>query len=705
MTDDIGGFRLSLKDNLQQIRKAKPEERAHILTSLSLPLLKSYLTALKKTDNDKDDVFPILGSVLRFLCYEETEVLALMIVIQLRSSFGDDLLGSEILDQIEDISTTAETRADRYAVIRVITKLYPVMIGTCTELFQKNDTVVKLLANEITFLLGSNDVQLLYNDADNLKSMLDLFSSSCIDGGCRKIVAQMYLGLLVKVLKLDSNDPVKLSVQCMAATIIIKVWSSITKEAFKTEAELLSLEHLSELLINGLIRHSDKCMVSYSVEGLAFLSLNTEIKQTLRKDDNFITSLLDGSLMTDREVAYGVLCIVANLSSYNKVLSKRQQSVEALRGYSDLSNVDPRTGKRAVPKGDNDEDIARFVSYLLDSKSAVDKITEALKSSSSRGVQSQAIQIICNFCYRSESRASVVKHGGLSLILSYLVGHSEAIKYNKETFCDLKKPIEDPETRLLAIKSLARIIMSHNPSALFHDNFNIVTPVPFLLEVVVQYDINVDGTIGKTPLSGLGGEAIESVDCFESLIALVNLSSVNNMKVKDLVTKLGWNAIYSLVFSSNYQIQRADLELLSNMMLSPLCSEKFFNWETPNDENYKNFEKLCQLMALKDSQSQLAVLNIFANCSDYEIIMRMLADSTLFQDKLTEVMKDQSSDEDVQLRCLYILENLLQSSDDNSGIWKKARTELQSLVANEAESAHNDEVCQMAKDIIAMLRE
>ncbi|QPG77016.1 hypothetical protein FOA43_004411 [Brettanomyces nanus] len=701
---EIESFKRSLKDDLGKIRKSTND-----ISATSIPLLKSLLAIIRGNNANlafKEDISPLLSYILYYICYKETESPALMIIVSLKNSFGEELLGSEVVDTVDDMATTCETRTQRYEVIHVISAVYPVMISACTELFLNNDPVVKLLANEITFLLGSGEDQLTFDGAHHLKQILKLFSSACIDDSCRKLIAKIYFGLLVKTLKMDGSDETKLEAQCIAATVVIKIWSSIPQETFEGQTDILSLNYLSEVLINGLVQNHTKEMVSNSIEGIAFLSLNLQVKQMLRKDDNFLTSLLEKPHVKNRDLAYGILCIVTNLTTYNKVLSKSQQSMESLKSYAQLSKVDPRAGKRRHKiTEDNDKDVAKFVSYLLDNEEILERISDALKNAASRGVQTQAIRIIGNLCFKSEHRKEVVKHGGLGIVLSYLIHHSDEVKYNADTFCDIKgnHTIEDPGTRLIALKSVARIIMSHNPNSLFYQKFDIITTAPFLLELVVQYDMDINGTTLETPISSLGNEAVDNSDCFESLIALVNLSSVvNNPQIRELIVKLGWTSIDNLMLCSNFQIQRADLELLSNMMLSPVCSEKFFNWSTTKDRNYRNFEKLCQLTGLADVQSQLAVLNIFANCSDYELIAKMLAESKLFGDKLMEIIKGQDSDEGVILRCFYILMNLLNVSETSSNIYKQI-TLLKETIIRISVTAKDSEVQQMAKEIVKAL--
>lgn len=594
----------------------------HDDTAVDVEPLKSLLATLKKPGSTIDfpsDIEPLLSTLLRFLPIRETQSLVLLIVIQLENVCGPESVDPALIGAIEEQCDLCETRPQRYDVIEMVSDLYPVAGGACKQLFTKDEIFVPLLSNEITFLLGSNDSQLLFDDAHNVRVMLGLFSNSCIDQPSRIIIAKMYLGLLIKVLKLQ-----KIPLQCLAATVTGKIYKSIPKETLKQEPELLSLEHLSEVLILGLVQgDDDPPLLESSIEGLAFLSLNVSVKQRLRNDDNFVNCLLE----PHKDVAYGVLSIIYNLTSYNKVVSKRQQTLESLKSYAG-----------GQVQKDDDEQVAKFVKDLL-AKGVVEKISTILKSTNSERIQSTAVNVVSNLVTRKEHRSAVVNDGGLHILLTYLTNSSSGLKYSPESF--VSGTVVDPETRFVAIRALSKIVMSTDPSNLKVDP---ITTVPFLLEVAVQYD----GT--PTPLAGL---EIENADCFEALIALVNVSSLNNPKIKELTIKLAWKTILDLTVSSDRQIQRADLELISNLIASPLCMAKFFNWEVPS--NRQNFTRLCQLLTLQDEQSQLAVLNIFANCSDYKPLAQLLSGSELFKEKLATI---DTNNPDFLLRYRYILQNI-----------------------------------------------
>jgi len=670
----------------------------------SIKDLKSFLYILKKQESANfflKDIVPVLGCILDYMRYDDTRSLSLMIILTLKDTFGEIKLGNEIISILDDITTMADTRADRYASIEILGVLYSVLPNVCTNTFLKDDIMVKLLANEITFLLTSRKEQLLFDGGKNLRSILLVFSGACIDEACRKLIAKMYLGLLVKTLKVGNSTNDELELECLAGTVVIKIYKCIERKSFEKEGHALSLSFISEILINGLLSQYNHKITAYSVEGLAFLSLSPEIRRLLRKDDNFLTALIEDKFLEDsNEISYGTLCIVNILTMIPSTSSEKQQSMEKLRSYAELSQMDPRTGKKLkVSRKDTKEEVIKFSTSLMKSKDLLGMISKIIKKFQTSGIIEQAIYIIHNLCNNKSIRTDVVKHGGLGILLSYLASHSDGIKYNPDTFCEMKKPIIFPQVRQKAISALAKIIMSHNPKVLFYQKFDIFTPVAFLLEEIVQYDIDTGGRVGKTPLDGLPEDQLNAIDCFEAIVALTNLTSVDEMKIKNIVLRLGWSSIYNLTLSENYQIQRTDLELLSNLMLSPMCSEKFFNWNTKSDENYQHFRRLCQLINLVDRDSQIAVLNIFANSSDYNIIGQLLCQSEFFMDHFMDVMVDKTADEEIQLRCFYILANLLNISASTSKIYQTVRSKLGSIITYCCKEAKDPKLRQIAQEI------
>jgi len=692
-----------LKSDHKNISSGNANQTGSLKTSVKH--LQSFLYALRKEPSLKlslsRDIVPILGYILDYLCYEDTRSVSLIIIMTLRDTFGESKLGAEIISILDDKITMADTRAQRYLSIEILGILYSAIPNACTNMFLKNDVMVKLLANEITFLLASRNDQLLFDGGRNLQSILLIFSAACIDEASRKLIAKLYLGLLVKTLKIGNSTGDELELECLAGTIIIKIYKSIERESFDKEGNALSLNYICEVLINGLLSQHNVKIAAYSVEGLAFLSLSPDIRRLLRKDDNFLTALIEDKFLEDsNEICYGTLCIMNTLTKVPSLHSDREKSMDKLRSYAQLSNADPRTRKQLKrSREDTKDEVIEFSTCLMKSKKVLEMISRIIKRFQTSGIMDQAIYIIQNLCYNPGIRTELTKHGALGILLSYLTARSDGIKYDPEMFCELKKPIVSPGTRQKAISALAKIIMSHNPKVLFYQKFDVFTPVAFLLEEVVQYDLDTGGRTGSTPLKGLSEDQLTAIDCFEALVALTNLTSVDDMKLKNIVLRLGWLSIYNLTLSDNYQIQRADLELLSNLMLLPTCSEKFFNWKTKADVNYEHFQRLCQLMNLVDRSSQMAVLNIFANSSDYRIIGQMLCGSEFFVDHFVQEMADQMKDEEIQLRCFYVLANLLNVSDDRSNIYQIVKSKLVKVINYCSVDAKDPELRRIAQEI------
>ncbi|KAH3668155.1 hypothetical protein OGAPHI_001909 [Ogataea philodendri] len=588
----------------------------------------------------------LIPFLIRFLCYDDVESYALAILILLKSVQSPDY-DKTFADALEDLMEIDS----KPHLLKILAHSFTIAPTICHQLFLQNKTLIGYITADITDIINGSAQDSKYLD------LLNLFSAACIDELCRAPIADQYMVALIRALERPN-----LRVSSTAALVVLKVWNNVKKETFN-DHKTLSLSDLETVLTKALDEN-----IANGIEGLAFLSLNY---RSMRDNHQLISKLMT-HLESD---PYGVVSVLANLTN----IPKKDQ-------VSQLKNMHK--------KPDDEAQLVRFIEYLVDSQK-IGKIT-GLKSVSTR-VQEKVIELIYNISTVKQARPKLAQQGGYHTVITFLVNSSQNIDYKDKLH--IKKPIDNPALRLMAINTLANILVSSNPNALFTKS-EIVTPVPFLLEPVIQYDIELNGTKTESPLSQV---EIDPPELFNALIALINISSVDGMDVKLLTVKLGWPAIGNLMLSANVQIRRSVLELLANLIMTPLCMEKFFNWSSEKDENFKNFQTLIRLMDLEDGQSQLAVLNILANSSDFDLIATMLSTSNLFIDHLFELIAN-TDDSDKLLRGFYILQNLANLPDHQLVAEAATKYKLKAVVANIFRTVGDLEVRHMAIDSLKKLQ-
>ncbi|GME73495.1 unnamed protein product [[Candida] boidinii] len=808
----------------------------HEILDKSIKSLQDLLNKLTNNEEENyvfQDILPLISHLINLIHINTTTTfnypysvetqlrkitsIVLVIFINLKNSFPLEF-EDELNDQLDDIITTSESKNDAKSLFLKLNELFPLFPSMCSKIFTSNENFIILITREINIIINNSSInatagssKVIGSDTiinDEIYAILKLFSGACIDESCRVTIAEHYSSFIIRMLKFNfhnyhdsktnvnnmdkmnktqiQRENIKLYLynQIISSLIIIKVWNNLKKEVHENNKDFMTLDLLSEVLIDGINEssniadsndnsndnndHTDEAnkIKKESVEGLMYISLNIKFKQNLRNDNSFIDSLLailfkgvkkleetenKDSITNeatqskqDVQLLYGCLCIISNLTIYNKKLSDDEQSFQSLKDYAQLKTIDKQTGeRRKEAEKDNDEDISKFIDNLLISKNFINDLTQLTKLNvfnNSTGLRNQIVLIISNFTTLAKFRKEIVKQNGFNYLLNFLVNTSNEINYNllnnegiilyKENTKININDINDPNIRFNCIKSIARIMMNNNPNLIFNKFANI-TPIPFLLEILCQYDIETNGNNygnEKLYLSPLNGVHISPVDVFEVLIALTNLSSLEDIQVKKLIIHFCWTQIKNLMLSLDSQIQRSDLELLSNLIMVPTCTQKFFDWEINKDDitkdgnedteesdkrkNFLNFRILCKLIGSLDLKSQIATLNIFANSSEYEMISMVLMQSEIFLNHLFEVLDTQGiEEEELTTRCFYILLNGINAVSESKDIDKteilgkfKALNDWEDAILKIVRATSDEDIKEMGLEILKALK-
>ncbi|KAH6936395.1 hypothetical protein HPB50_016455 [Hyalomma asiaticum] len=223
----------------------------------------------------------------------------------------------------------------------------------------------------------------------------------------------------------------------------------------------------------------DKDLRKWAAEGLAYLTLDAEVKEDLIGDKAAIHALIDLAKTEQKSVLYGVLTTLVNLTnSYEK-----QEIIPELKELAKFA-------KQHVPE-----------EHIYDSKEHVDKRTKilaesgvtvalvALSSTESKNSYHHSFvffRVFNAICEHQELRGHVVQQGGAKVLLKLALENT-------------------PNGKLIAAQALARLGITINPEVAF--------PGQRAVEVV-------------RPLLSLLHPDCSALQGFEALMALTNLATV-----------------------------------------------------------------------------------------------------------------------------------------------------------------------------------
>lgn len=519
-------------------------------------------------------------------------------------------------------------------IVKTLSELYPSLTALCSEIFLSNG-LSKLLKKRV---FEEQDLQFT-------KDLLLLLSAACIDETMRVYTTENYLQLLETSLNLKD-------IQIYSALVLVKTWSF-------TKLTNVNITRLSEIFISVLSRCSitkiedaneptvgseEITKVEMSVEALAYLSLKPSVKNMIRTNDGFIRillSMIKGQKMT--HFLYGLLVIIANLTTLPEETNGGSQSVNDLKNYADLKG--PNTENAANDK-ETKEDITLFgEKYVLNTE-----LISFLKSkiqNLSLNCKQQVVRVIYNITRSKKFIPQCIAQGGTTIILEYLVSKQ-----------DVGEAI-----RILGCRALSRMLIFTNPALIFK-KYSALNAIPYLFELLPR-----STPVDDNPLHN--NEQIKLTDNYEALLALTNLASSETSDgeevCKHIVSTEGyWSTIENLMLDENVPLQRSTLELISNMMSHPLTiAAKFFNLENP--QSLRNFNILVKLLQLSDIESQRAVAAIFANIATTIplIAKELLAQKELIENAV-EVFADQPDDIELRQRLLMLFYGLFEMIPDDT---------------------------------------
>lgn len=275
----------------------------------------------------------------------------------------------------------------------------------------------------------------------------------------------------------------------------------------------------------------DKDLWKWATEGLAYLTLDADIKELIMENTEAIKSLVEvAKYPSDKITTYAAITVFVNLTnSYDK-----QDVPDEIKELAKFS-------KQHVPE-DHPKDKYEFVKVRTKKLAEEGMVTALVELSrtESENSREQICRIFIALATEEELRGLIVQGGGAKALCSLFLDNSDVGK-------------------TCAAHSLAKIAVTMNPDIAFPGQrmYEIVRPLIHLLH------------IEKTGLQN-----------FEALMGLTNLASVSDSVRKRIISENGFNDIEHYMFEDHEMIRRAATECMCNLVM---CEDAKKLFEKEND--------------------------------------------------------------------------------------------------------------------------
>ncbi|GBB84223.1 hypothetical protein RclHR1_10850002 [Rhizophagus clarus] len=478
------------------------------------------------------------------------------------------------------------------------------------------------------------------------ESIVEMLSIACSQEQCRKLIklnCQEYLSKLMrsKNYKIKSLAAVTLTKLMLDDKLSLSGGGNQEKKKIVSEEE--DENELAGLFRNLVLNEESEIDVRVNaIEGLAYASLKPTVKEMIAHHPTLLREIF--KLAKEQEnlnnnLLYGVAVILLNITLYRKKLSENERQILKLKKIADGESsfeIDPL---------DEDEYVETRIKQIM--KLGVNQTLNLLSKNQSQIIRQLVSNIFLNLATDQTNRGIIVQQGGVKILISLVI-----------------KEGNTKEGRVFATQALAKIAITMNPNLAFRGerSSDLVRPLLNLCQ-------------GENELCQ-----------FESLMALTNLSSVDNdirMRIYDLK---GIPIIENLQFSENTLVRRAATECLCNMMF---CEPVYELYSDPQS----SINKITILVAfseIDDFETRRAASGALAILSTNPNVCKMILDRPRGIQILKDLFNEDSSE--IQHRAIECLKNIANIDKDKAELLVKADLHKRMLELVKEGKARNLEI-------------
>lgn len=284
----------------------------------------------------------------------------------------------------------------------------------------------------------------------------------------------------------------------------------------------------------------DKDIRRWAADGLAYLTLDAEVKEKLIEDKSAVHALIDLARTGDQSCLYGVVTTFVNLcNAYEK-----QEIMPEMIELAKFS-------KMHIPEEhelDDPDFVHKRIVFLANE--GITTALVALSKTESNNSKELIARVLNAVCSLQELRGKVVQDGGVKCLLKLALEGTDKGKRH-------------------ACQALARIGITINPEVAFAGQRS--------LDVI-------------RPLLNLLQQECTALENFESLMALTNLAAMNESVRQRIVEEQGLSKVEFYLMEDHLLLTRASAQCLCNLVMSDDVVKKF---EGENDR-VKFMALLCE---------------------------------------------------------------------------------------------------------------
>jgi hypothetical protein len=509
------------------------------------------------------------------------------------SDAASQLLSRQFLNSVTDaLSDLTGDMAS--AGLCFLTALYQVNAAAASRIFS-HDGVMKLIKE----LLETCQTGPVLLDAAHL------IGQASGDKASRAVIGESIRSWINK--RAHQTSDLDLCAASNTAMIKLQQGTSIDATDIAVASQASNASSTVSTLRSIIIRDVSITTASDAVEGLAYLSRDSDMAETVSADAELLKALFSKvprkqsttqvSDIPQATLIFGITTIIANLVAYRPRLSGERAQVEKIRRMANAGGSSGRLEEQTMPVSGDDTHVKRRSSRIL-AAGAADALVAAVWLIESKSTRLAAGRALLSIIENKDDRGKVLQSGGAKALMTIILDLMPKSK-------DQAAPVEvlDP------IQALAKLAITASPMQVFGAGsgplLNAIRPLSLLL---THQDAN-------------------SLQRFEAMMALTNIASHGPdtseriSKAENVVSR-----IEMLLLDDHVLTRRAAVELLCNLIAN---AEDTFNRYTGANGSKSRLQVMVALADVDDVPTQLAASGALASITMSPKACQILSDLQL----------------------------------------------------------------------------
>lgn len=451
-------------------------------------------------------------------------------------------------------------------------------ISFLTALFQVDSLAASTIFSQDGVVENLMDTVDLSPSSLLCQEIAHLLGQACGHKICRAIVTPQ----IVRWLEFNSRQSADLTLQGATSVALIKLTKGSASD---------NPEHRTPQVQNGLTDELANRMVNIilsgqttssfdAVEGLAYLSAEPRIKESLSKNSNFLQRLFalvpvqryeTKASDLNHTLVFGVVLIISNLTSFRPRLTEEQKQMEKLKSMTKVNKGIPEAEDKDSELDDDDHVKARI--RLLVASGVLPVFPAALGATDSPGVRLSVGKSLLCIVEERENRGKVLQSGGAKVLQSII---NKALSTPPTKGKTKQSPLAAAD--LEVVQALAKLAITSSPLQVFGPNVGAMYDAIRPFSILLQH-----------PASNL-------LQRFEAIMALTNLASQSTEVASRIANAEGLvDKVELLLLEEHTLVRRASVELICN-----LISGADVVFERYSGDSSNSASKVHILLALSD---------------------------------------------------------------------------------------------------------